>query len=240
MKCMSLLVTSLVLVAVPALAQQGGLPAVQAQIDALQAQNASLQQQIDKLSSVVAADDGTAQALVGTWTGTVSSVEFDRSVKFTSPDSPPASGPFFNIFGGVPASVAPTFTVPILGPCAGGVSGTCQTGDMIVGVNPEFWLARGSNNPDPITFTLTRDGMKLSGAVIQDNQEFATLSGIVLSNNFFLLKARAPATGPCAGTGFVVYLGTGSLSVDRTRMLVTGSAIEADCQHSVFRVGLTK
>ncbi|MBI1963139.1 MAG: hypothetical protein HYS37_07190 [Candidatus Rokubacteria bacterium] len=254
MKCMSLLVTSLVLVAVPALAQQGGLPAVQAQINALQAQNASLEQQItglqtslgglqiqiDELSSVVAADDGTAQALVGTWTGAVSSVEFDKSVKFTSPGSPPASGPFFNIFGGVPASVAPTFAVPILGSCTGGVSGTCQTGNMIVGVNPEFWLARGSNNPDPITFTLTRDGMKLSGAVIQDNQEFATLSGIVLSNNFFLLKARAPATGPCAGTGFVVYLGTGSLSVDRTRMLVTGSAIEADCQHSVFRVGLTK
>lgn len=252
MRFLLLLVTALVFIAVPAVAQQGGLPALQEKINVLQAQNSSLQQQIstlntsvgglqaqvDKLTWSVADDDGTAQALVGTWTGSVSSVEFDRSVKFTSPGSPPQSAQFFNIFGGVPPAVAPAFAVPILGPCFGG-SGLCQTGSMMVGVNPEFWLARGGN-PDPITFTLTRDGMKLSGTVIQDNQQVATLSGIVLSNNFFLLRARVAATGPCASTGFVIFQGTGSLSADRTRLLLTGSAVEADCQHSIFRVALTK
>jgi hypothetical protein len=82
--------------------------------------------------------------------------------------------------------------------------------------------------------------MKLSGTVIQENQVTAALSGIVLSNNFFLLRARAAATGPCASTGFVVYQGTGSLSGDRTRLLFTGSTIQADCQHTVFRAALTK
>src|ERR1043166_2610795 len=213
------LVAAFISFAVPALAQQGGLPAVQAQINVLQAQNASLQQQInslktslgtlqteiDNLTSAVADDDGTAQALVGTWTGSVSSINFDKSVKFTSPNSPPELAQFFNIFGGAFPGVAPAFAVPALGPCAGGVPGTCQTGNMMVGVNPEFWLARGNN--EPITFTLTRDGMKLSGTVMLQNQETATLSGIVLSNNFFLLKAREPATGPCAGNGFVVHQG---------------------------------
>lgn len=255
MKSILVLVSSLVFVAVPALAQQGGLPALQAQVNALQAQNASLQQQINNLttslgglqtqideltSSVV--DDGTAAAIAGRWTGSLSSVSFDRSMKFTSPGSPPQTAQFFSIFGGVPAGVTSAFTVPILGPCeaVGGGAGTCQTGGMMVGVNPEFWLARGSPTPDPIAFTLARAGMTLSGTVIQDNQEVATLSGIVLSNNFFLLRARVPAIGPCAGNGFVVYQGTGSLSADRNRMLFTGSAVEADCQHTVFRVGLSK
>src|ERR1043166_1495384 len=86
--------------AVPTMAQQGGLPAVQAQINVLQAQNASLQQQInslktslgtlqteiDNLTSAVADDDGTAQALVGTWTGSVRSLQFDKTGHVTSPN----------------------------------------------------------------------------------------------------------------------------------------------------------
>ena len=252
MKRIVLAVALLPWFAAPALAQQG-VPALQAQIKALQAQYASVQEQITGLQtslgglqaqihevvSAMAPDDGTAQALEGTWTGSVSSVEFDRSTKFVEPGSPPASAPFFSIFGGVPAVVAPSFAVPVLGPCMGGVSGTCQTGAMMVGVNPEFWLARG-NTPDPMTFTLAHDGMKLSGTAIQDDQVVATLSGVVLSNNFFLLRARAAATGACAGNGFVVYQGTGTLSADRTRLLFTGSAVQADCQHTVFRVSLTK
>ena len=71
-------------------------------------------------------------------------------------------------------------------------------------------------------------------------QVFGTLTGVVLSNNFFLLRIRAPATGQCAPTGFVIYQGTGSLSGDRTRLTFTGSAIDADCQHTVFRVALSR
>jgi hypothetical protein len=78
------------------------------------------------------------------------------------------------------------------------------------------------------------------GKVFQGSVEFATISGVVVSNNFFLLRVRAPMTGPCAPTGFVVFQATGSLSSDRTRMLVTGFGVEAECQHSVFRVALTK
>ena len=269
MKNLSLFVTSLALAAGPALAQQGA-QGWQPQLSALQAQNASLQQQVTALQSSVGnlqaqinglanslqgsvanlqtqinglggstTDDGTAGALVGTWNGTVTSIEFDRSTKFVSGTT--QSAPFFSIFGGVPPALAPTFMVPLLGPCSqvGGGAGTCQTGGMMVGVNPDYWLAK-SENPQPIAFTLSRDGMKLAGAVTQNGQEIATLSGIALGNNFFLLKARAPATGPCAGNGFVVYQGTGSLSPDRTRLSFTGSAIEADCRHSVFRVALGK
>jgi hypothetical protein len=38
----------------------------------------------------------------------------------------------------VPAGLTPSFAVPMLGPRMGGVGGTCQTGNMMVGVNPEF------------------------------------------------------------------------------------------------------
>jgi hypothetical protein len=104
------------------------------------------------------ADDGTAQAVVGTWTGSVSSVAFDKAVKFTSPTTPPSSMQFFDVFGGVPPTVTTNFAVPILGPCG---SGLCQTGNMFLGVNPDVWLARGDTNP--VTFTLDRDGANLSG-----------------------------------------------------------------------------
>jgi hypothetical protein len=259
MKRILLLVASLVLVAGPALAQPGGLPAVQAQIKALQEQNALLQRQVSGLRVSVdglrvsvgdlqtrldelasgAVDDGTAEAIVGTWSGSGNSVIFDRSTKFTAPGSPPQTAQFFSIFGGTPPGLTSAFAVPILGPCVGG-PGACQTGTMMVGVNPEFWVVRGGTDPDEIAFTLARDGLKLSGTVSQGGLEIGTLSGIVLSNNFFLLRARVPATGPCAGNGVVVFQGTGSLSLDRTRMLVTGSAVEADCQHTVFRLGLSK
>ena len=273
-----LCIISLALVAVPALAQQGGLPAALNQINALQAQNASLQQQIANLQSslnalqtpiaslqssvaalqtpiaglqssvtalqtqvtqVGAADDGTAQALVGAWTGSVSSVEFDRSQK----PPPQGSAPFFNVFSNInPTSVmSQSFTVPILGPCGGGVSGACQTGNTIVAVNPEFWVVRGSAAPDPVSMTLTRDGMNVSGTLSMANDQVAApVTGRVLSNNFFLLRIRVPEPGPCAANGFVTYQATGSLSPDGLRMQLTGSAIQADCQHSVFRVTLAK
>ena len=173
MKRIVLVVPLVLWFAAPALAQQGGVPALQAQIKALQAEHASLQEQITGLQtslgglqtqlhevvSAMAADDGTAQALEGTWTGSVSSVEFDRSTKFTAPGSPPSAALFFSIFGGVPAGTAPNFAVPLLGPCTG-MPGTCQTGAMMIGVNPEFWLAK-SGAPGPMTFTLTHPGLKL-------------------------------------------------------------------------------
>ena len=100
---------SLIFIAAPALAQPGGLPAVNAQIDALQAQNTALQQQISNLQTATSslqrqinnitaaiADDGTAQALAGTWAGSANSVQFRRAVRSTSPGSPLDFEQFFS------------------------------------------------------------------------------------------------------------------------------------------------
>src|SRR5437899_1697086 len=102
---------------------------------------------------------------------------------------------------------------------------------MTVQVNPEMWLARG-DGPTPVTFTITRDGMKLVGngtAFSQGDPPVSfDLSGAVLSNNFFLLKLRVPATGNCAVNGVMILQGVGSLNpVTRTGMTFTGSALEA-------------
>ena len=115
---------------------------------------------------------------------------------------------------------------------------------MTVQVNPEMWLARGDALV-PATFTITRDGMKLGGngtASPQDDPPVSfDLSGAVLSNNFFLLKLRVPATGNCAVNGVMILQGVGSLNpVTRTGMTFTGSALEGDCTHMVVRAGLTK
>lgn len=229
MKYILFLVTSFVFVAVPALAQQAGVPGLQEQINALQVQNASLQQQITSLQTSVGGlqtqmnelisfgvgDDGTAGAIVGTWTGWVNSVHFETS----------AGLPFFRVFGAVQDSVTPNFTVPIPG-----------LGDMIVGVNPARWLVEGQSNP--VTFTLTRDGMKLLGTATDVDNHLIQLRGTVVSNNFFVLKVILPATGPC---GTRVVQGTGSLSSDRMRMVFTGSGIGEDCSsHEVVSVSLTK
>lgn len=65
--------------------------------------------------------------------------------------------------------------------------------------------------------------------------------GGVLSNNFFLLKLRVPATGNCAVNGVMVLQGIGSLKpITPAGMTFTGSAVERGCGHMVFRVGLTK
>jgi hypothetical protein len=241
-----LFIISLALFAVPALAQQGGLPAALNQINTLQAQNATFQQQIASLQSSLSAiqtqinqltaDDETAQALVGAWTGSVSSVEFDKSQK----PPPQGSARFFNVFSNIDPTNVPmhSFTVPLLGFCSG--VGLCQTGNQIVALNPEFWVVRGTVTPEPISMTLTRDGRNLSGTLLINNQVSAPVTGIVLSNNFFLLRIRVAEPGPCAASGFVTYQATGSLSPDGLRMQLTGSAIQADCQHSVFRVSLSK
>jgi len=91
-----------VFIAAPALAQPGGLPAVNAQIDALQAQisnlqtaTSSLQRQINNITAAIA-DDGTAQALAGTWAGSANSVQFRRAVRSTSPGSPLDFEQFFS------------------------------------------------------------------------------------------------------------------------------------------------
>ena len=79
-----------------------------AQIDALQAQNTALQQQISNLQTATSslqrqinnitaaiADDGTAQALAGTWAGSANSVQFRRAVRSTSPGRRSTSNSFF-------------------------------------------------------------------------------------------------------------------------------------------------
>jgi len=239
-----LVALSLIFFAAPALAQPGGLPAVNGQIDALQAQisnlqtaTSSLQRQINNITAAIA-DDGTAQALAGTWAGSANSVHFRRAVTSASPGSPLDFEQFFFLFpagpGGQPNGPAAGFTVVQ----------PQNLQPMTVQVNPEMWLARG-DGPTPVTFTITRDGMKLGGngtAFSQGDPPVSfDLSGAVLSNNFFLLKLRVPATGNCAVNGVMILQGVGSLNpVTRTGMTFTGSALEGDCTHMIVRAGLTK
>src|SRR5262249_17435291 len=237
---------SFLFIAAPALAQQGGLPAANARIDALQEQNAALQQlisnlqtatsglqsQIDNITAAIA-DDGTAQALAGTWAGSANSVQFRRAVR--SPSQGLDFEQFFFLFpAGSPGGPAAGFTV----------MQPQNLQPMTVQVNPEMWLARG-DALTPVTFTITRDGMKLggNGTVFPQGDPSVSfdLSGAVLSNNFFLLKLRVPATGTCAAAnGVMILQGIGSLNLARTGMTFTGSALEGDCSHMVIRVGLTK
>ena len=280
MKSRFLFAVVLATIGLPAFAQQqGGLPALQSQvnalqsqIDGLQSQNAGLQQQLTGLGSQVsglqgsiaslqsqinglatglqssvanlqsqinalgapAPDDGTAAALVGTWTGTVTSLQFDRAVSATN------HAQFFSL-ATIPGqfSVSTGFQVPLVSVCQ--QSGVlCQTGFLNVGVNPDYWLGRSTTSPQ-VAFALARSGANLSGNVTQNGQPFAELSGIVLANNFFLLKVRVPATGNCAAaTGFVVFQGVASLTPDRSRFSFTGTAIEGDCQHTVFRAAMSR
>src|SRR3989475_3372508 len=133
-----------VFIAAPALAQPGGLPAVNAQIDALQAQisnlqtaTSSLQRQINNITAAIA-DDGTAQALAGTWAGSANSVHFRRAVTSTSPGLDFEQ--FFFLFpagpGGQPNGPAAGFTVVQ----------PQNLQPMTVQVNPEMWLARGDGD----------------------------------------------------------------------------------------------
>jgi hypothetical protein len=240
-----LVALSLIFIAAPALAQQGGLPAANARIDALQAQNAALQQQISNLETATSGlqtqidnitaaivDDGTAQALAGTWAGSAHSVHLRRAVTSTSPGSLDFEQFFFLFPAGSTGGPAAGFTV-------------LQPGfqPMTVQVNPEMWLARG-DGPTSVTFTITRDGMKLVGngnASPQGDPPVSfDLSGAVLSNNFFLLKLRVPATGNCAVNGVMILQGIGSLNPARTGMTFTGSALQGECTHMIVRAGLTK
>src|SRR3989449_8468735 len=149
-----------VFIAAPALAQPGGLPAVNAQIDALQAQISNLrtatsilQRQINNITPAIA-DDGTAQALPGTCARSANSVHFRRAVTSTSPGLDFEQ--FFFLFpagpGGQPNGPAAGFTVVQ----------PQNLQPMTVQVNPEMWLASGDASV-PATFTVTRDGMHLGG-----------------------------------------------------------------------------
>lgn len=248
MKYARLIVAMLAFGVGPALAQ--GLPGLEKRVEQLEAQDKVLQSlisilqgqidnqqvQISNLSSVIVPDDGTAAALAGTWTGNVNSLEFDTV---------PRSQPFFAVNGAL-SPVLIFFSQ---------VGSFLPPPPVQVSVNPQFWLAKRSSTS--ITFNITRDGMKLSGSGFttpppplpgqqpEPSQSFF-LTGIVLSNNFFLLKVRIPVPvgtiGNCIpSSGFVTYQGVGSLNPDNRRGGVfTASGVDANCQHSVFRVGLTK
>jgi hypothetical protein len=247
MKKVLLFATPLLLFASGAPGQ--GLPALRDAVEALQARTAALESRVTGTQNSVtsletrlnalesaSADDETAAALVGTWSGSISSVELEQSMRFTGPATLPTTPPFFQIFGGVPAQTVASFAIPILVPGTNG--GLDQGGAMHVRVNPEYWVARGGS--EMLSFTLSRDGMKLFGDVRRDNAVLATLTGIVLGNNFFLLRARAANSGPCTSTGFVVFQGTGALSADHTRLLFTGTAFTQECKHEIFNVRLSK
>ena len=236
MKYACVIVASLFLGVVPARAQQGGLPVTQSQVNALQAQIDSLQgsllalqKRVDNLSSTVVKDDGTADALVGTWNGSANTIQFRRAV---------IGGSQFEQF---------FFVSP-----AGGQQGPMASFSVVqpnnlpmtVGVNPEMWLAR-SDGQVPVTVTIKRNGMALEGTGTASPSGEPVISfnlfGVVLSNNFFLLKLRVPVPGNCAVNGVMILQGTGSLNpTTRTGMTFTGSALEGDCSHMVFRLGLTK
>lgn len=230
----------------PALAQ--GLPGLEKRVTQLEARDAVLQKQIDSLqsqvlalSSVIQPDDGTAQALVGTWTGSVNSLQFRRAVRNVG-----GMLQFENFFNLFPAPPPPGgFTGNPSGPAFGFTVTQPQNGlPMTVQVNPEMWLGR-SDPIIPVTFTIKRNGMALEGtgtaSPAGEPPILFNLFGAVLSNNFFLLKLRVPGSGNCAVNGAVILQGTGSLNpLTRTGMTFTGSALDGDCSHTVFRVGLTK
>lgn len=248
MRYILLLVTSFVLVAVPARAQQGGPPNLQKQIDLLKAQDTILQQQIDFLTTSlqglktqvenlpITPDDGTAAALVGTWIGSVNSIQFRRAVRNIGGMLDFAN--FFFLFpagsGGNPSG--PQFGFTVVQPQ--------NLQPMTVQVNPEMWLGK-SDPSTPVTFNIKRVGTALEGTGTASPPGESPISfflfGAVLSNNFFLLKLRVPASGNCAVNGVVIFQGTGSLNpLTRAGMTFTGSAQDGDCSHTVFRVGLTK
>jgi hypothetical protein len=216
-------------------AQRGpaGGQGLAAQLEALQAQLTNLQAQVDALAAAVAPDDGTAAALVGTWTGPARSMEFVGAF--------PGAEPFFRVQNPGGTTFQPSFSVlqSFEGPIAS------------IGVNPAYRVARPSEDPG-LALTLLRDGTTLSGLASQGGADVARLRGLVLGNNFFLLRACAmfpagPSGGPepCPPSGstsgpVVIYQAVGTLNRDRTRILLTGTALEADGHHSIFNLGLTR
>ncbi|SRR5258706_10122118 len=239
--------TALALIAAPALAAQGGLPGLQQQIDTLQAQ-----------VSAMAAGDGTAEAIVGTWTGEHNSLVADSLTKVPSPGQVTTEA-FFHVFGHVDGgldvglgpgnfdTLEPFFHIQIMGPTkCGGTAGAglpaivdcfVPQGRFTVGANPSFWFVKGDRAP--ITVTLARNGMNLTGCTAAScpDPSAATLRGAVVGNNLFLLRIVAPGTGPC-GTG--IFQGTAALSGDHTRMTFSGSGVDSDCSHMVVTLNLRK
>src|SRR5258708_13564565 len=116
MKDIVCVLTALDIMAAPALAAQGGLPGLQQQIDTLQAQ-----------VSAMAAGDGTAEAIVGTWTGEHNSLVADSLTKVPSPGQVTTEA-FFHVFGHVDGgldvglgpghfdTLEPFFHIQIIGP----------------------------------------------------------------------------------------------------------------------------
>jgi hypothetical protein len=247
MRSIPSIVTLLAFAASPALAQ--GLPGLEKRVEQLEAQNTLQQQQIDNLqtqilnlSNAIPPDDGTAQALVGNWTGSVNSLQFRRAVRNVG-----GVLQFENFFTLFPAPPPPGgFTGNPSGPAFGFTVVQPQNSlPMTVQVNPEMWLGR-ADPVNSITFTIKRNGMALegTGSAIADGQSIPfDLFGAVLSNNFFLLKLRVPGSnGTCAAAGGVLIIqGTGSLNpLTRRGMAFTGTFLDGDCSHTVFRAGLTK
>jgi hypothetical protein len=235
MKHIPVVFASLAFFTAPALAAPG-----------LPEQIANLQAQID----VLRAGDGTAEAIVGTWTGEHNSLVVDQSFR--------TNAPFFHIHGHVDGGMdvglgpgnfdemQPFFHTQIMGlaQCSGSAGGVpavvgcfVPQGAFTVGLNPSFWVVKGDRGP--MTITLARDGTGLIGcsAASCPDSSAATLRGAVVGNNFFLLKLVAPGIGPC-GTG--VFQGTAALSADRTRMLFTGAGVDSDCSHTLFSLNLRK
>jgi hypothetical protein len=228
MRSIPSIVTLLAFAASSALAQTGGLPALEARVNALEQRNVllqnqidsltgsflGLQKQVDTLSAALPMDDGTAAALVGTWQGPGNSLEF-------------ATSQLFLTLNGMPT---PFISVPRTG------GGHDQYGVISQFAPPIFGA------PNTITITISRDsklGMHLTGTATSTDQpsQQITLRGIALSNGFFLLRAFAGGTGTCAPT---IYQAVGALNLDRTVLTVIGSGLDANCQHSVFRLQLGK
>lgn len=241
-----LITMSLVLGAGSALAQS--LPGLEKRVTELEARDGVLQKQIDNLqtqiinlSSLLGVDDGTAQALVGTWMGSVNSIQFRRAVRNIG-----GTLEFENFFNLFPAPPPPGgFAGNPSGPAFGfSVVQPQNSLPMTVQVNPDMWLAR-SDPSTPITFNIKRMGMALEGTgtatPVGDPPVSFSIFGAVLSNNFFLLKLRVPATGNCAVNGVMIIQGTASLNpTTRAGMTFNGSFQDGDCSHTVFRAGLTK
>lgn len=249
MKRILFVFTSLAFFTVPAAAVPVSLPALQAQVESLQAQ-----------VNAMAAGDGTAEAMAGTWTGEHNSLVVNRAVNRSSPSAPFTNEPFFHVFGylngGIDVGLGPGnfdtlqpfFHTQIMAqeqcasiPLAGGgtavVNCFVPKGMFTVGINPNFFVAKGERGP--MTLTLTHNGRSLSGcaAAACPDASAAGLRGAVVGNNFVALRMFSPQAGAC---GNAIFQGTASLSLDRTRMTFSGAGIDSDCSHVIFSLNLRK
>ena len=171
------------------------------------------------------------------------------------------SRPFFRLTGPAvqqtntdPPVLTDAFRIPLHDHQMGCVSGPgcILYGDLVVGLNLNDIHERPATaraESGQITITLTREGTRLVGEVLNDQLEVTgTVSAAAIGNGFAVLKFLGPVpppplpgAPPAPNCGRVRVLGWVSVSaVDPNQLLISGSGVETDCSHSLFSISLTR